>query len=84
MIWFRSESATCPRVQQLDDVTGSCHNGVPTFQIMDIINKNEVHFLSSLQKGSRLIQRTLSREDYRAQLFPGQWGLGLDSGLSGQ
>lgn len=39
---------------------------------MDVINENEAHFLSSLQQGSRLIQRTLSRKDYKHGVFPGQ------------
>ncbi|XP_037546073.1 alanine--tRNA ligase, mitochondrial [Nematolebias whitei] len=54
-----------------------------TDRIMDIINENEVQFLSSLQKGSRLIQRTLSREDYRVQLFPASvvWSLHRDLGF---
>lgn len=39
---------------------------------MDVIDENEAHFLSSLQRGSRLIQRTLNRKDYKDGIFPGQ------------
>lgn len=39
---------------------------------MDVIDENEAHFLSSLQRGSRLIQRTLNRKDYKDGVFPGQ------------
>ncbi|XP_042337744.1 alanine--tRNA ligase, mitochondrial-like [Plectropomus leopardus] len=42
-------------------------------RIVDVINENEAHFLSSLQQGSRLIQRTLSRKDYKHGVFPGQF-----------
>jgi len=42
------------------------------FQIMDVINDNEAHFLSSLQQGSRLIHRALHREDYKHGVFPGR------------
>lgn len=39
---------------------------------MDVIDENEAHFLSSLQRGSRLIQRTLNRKDCKDGVFPGQ------------
>lgn len=43
------------------------------FQIIDIINENEAHFLSSLQQGTRLIHRTLRKmEDKDSSVFPGQ------------
>lgn len=48
---------------------------------MNIINENEAQFLSSLQRGSRLIQRTLRDQDYRHGVFPGQdYKHGLFSG----
>ncbi|XP_053194449.1 alanine--tRNA ligase, mitochondrial isoform X2 [Scomber japonicus] len=34
-------------------------------RVADIINENEAHFLSSLQRGSRLILRTLRNMDYK-------------------
>lgn len=40
---------------------------------MDVINENEVQFLSSLEQGGRLIHRTLSRMDYKHAVFPGQF-----------
>lgn len=54
------------------DIAGNCHQMMFVFQIVDIINENEAHFLSSLQQGSRLIERTLSRKDYKHGVFPGQ------------
>ncbi|KAM4749821.1 alanine--tRNA ligase, mitochondrial [Anableps anableps] len=39
-------------------------------RIVDVINENEAHFLSSLQQGSRLIQRTLSRMAVPGSPFP--------------
>uniref|UniRef100_A0A3Q3AUC9 alanine--tRNA ligase n=1 Tax=Kryptolebias marmoratus TaxID=37003 RepID=A0A3Q3AUC9_KRYMA len=61
----------------------SCLHVVPALQIMDIINENEAHFLSSLRQGSRLLQRTLSRRDYRDRLFPASvaWSLHRDLGF---
>nr|XP_040041394.1 alanine--tRNA ligase, mitochondrial isoform X1 [Gasterosteus aculeatus aculeatus] len=52
-------------------------------RIMDIINENEAHFLSSLQQGSRLIQRTLHRKDYKHGIFPASvaWCLHRDLGF---
>ncbi|KAM4583791.1 alanine--tRNA ligase, mitochondrial isoform 2-T2 [Odontesthes bonariensis] len=52
-------------------------------RIMDVINENEVHFLSSLQQGSRLIQRTLGKKDYRHGFFPASvvWSLHRDLGF---
>ncbi|KAK1875922.1 Alanine--tRNA ligase, partial [Dissostichus eleginoides] len=35
------------------------------FQIADVINDGEAHFLSSLQRGSRLILRTLNMKNYK-------------------
>lgn len=81
MFWFQFKSVTCFHLEQLDDVTGSCVDVFPVFQIMDIINENEAQFLSSLRQGSWLIQRTLSRKDCRDQLFPGQRVLVQSSGL---
>ncbi|KAL6111253.1 aars2 [Pungitius sinensis] len=52
-------------------------------RIMDVINENEAHFLSSLQHGSRLIQRTLNRKDYKHGVFPASvaWSLHRDLGF---
>ncbi|XP_069578112.1 alanine--tRNA ligase, mitochondrial [Brachyistius frenatus] len=52
-------------------------------RIVDVINENEDHFLSSLQRGSRLIQRTLSRKDYKHGVFPASvaWSLHRDLGF---
>uniref|UniRef100_A0AAX7UZK9 Alanine--tRNA ligase n=1 Tax=Astatotilapia calliptera TaxID=8154 RepID=A0AAX7UZK9_ASTCA len=54
-----------------------------TDRIVDIINENEAHFLSSLQQGSRLIERTLSRKDYKHGVFPASvaWSLHRDLGF---
>ncbi|XP_051238617.1 alanine--tRNA ligase, mitochondrial isoform X2 [Dicentrarchus labrax] len=51
--------------------------------IMDVINENEAHFLSSLQQGSRLIHRTLNRKDYKHGVFPASvaWSLHRDLGF---
>ncbi|KAM9362720.1 alanine--tRNA ligase, mitochondrial [Symphorus nematophorus] len=52
-------------------------------RIMDVINENEAHFLSSLQQGSRLILRTLNRKDYKHGVFPASvaWSLHRDLGF---
>ncbi|XP_008299857.1 alanine--tRNA ligase, mitochondrial [Stegastes partitus] len=52
-------------------------------RIVDVINENEAQFLSSLQQGSRLIQRTLSRKDYKHGVFPASvaWSLHRDLGF---
>ncbi|XP_058496223.1 alanine--tRNA ligase, mitochondrial [Solea solea] len=52
-------------------------------RIMDIINDNEAHFLSSLQQGSRLIQRTLQRTEDSRGVFPASvaWSLHRDLGF---
>ncbi|KAM8878174.1 alanine--tRNA ligase, mitochondrial isoform 2-T2 [Spinachia spinachia] len=52
-------------------------------RVMDVINENEAHFLSSLQHGSRLIQRTLDRKDYKQGVFPASvaWSLHRDLGF---
>ncbi|XP_029009476.1 alanine--tRNA ligase, mitochondrial isoform X2 [Betta splendens] len=52
-------------------------------RIIDIINENEAQFLSSLQQGTRLIQRTLSRMDHRQEAFPASvaWSLHRDLGF---
>ncbi|KAG7217976.1 hypothetical protein INR49_008232 [Caranx melampygus] len=52
-------------------------------RVMDVINENEDHFLSSLQQGSRLIHRTLHRMDYKHGLFPASvaWSLHRDLGF---
>uniref|UniRef100_I3JK61 Alanine--tRNA ligase n=1 Tax=Oreochromis niloticus TaxID=8128 RepID=I3JK61_ORENI len=54
-----------------------------TDRIVDIINENEAHFLSSLRQGSRLIERTLSRKDYKRGVFPASvaWSLHRDLGF---
>ncbi|XP_035993579.1 alanine--tRNA ligase, mitochondrial [Fundulus heteroclitus] len=52
-------------------------------RIIDVINENEAHFLSSLQHGSRLIQRTVSRMEGAGSLFPASvaWSLHRDLGF---
>ncbi|XP_035814348.2 alanine--tRNA ligase, mitochondrial isoform X1 [Amphiprion ocellaris] len=52
-------------------------------QIVDVINENEAQFLLSLQQGSRLIQRTLCRKDYKHGVFPASvaWSLHRDLGF---
>lgn len=52
-------------------------------RIMDVINENEAHFLSSLQQGNRLIHRTLKAMDYKHGLFPASvaWSLHRDLGF---
>ncbi|XP_068455614.1 alanine--tRNA ligase, mitochondrial [Clinocottus analis] len=52
-------------------------------RIMDVINENEAHFLSSLQRGSRLIHRALQRKDYKHGVFPASvaWSLHRDLGF---
>ncbi|XP_029374731.1 alanine--tRNA ligase, mitochondrial isoform X2 [Echeneis naucrates] len=52
-------------------------------QIMDMINENEAHFLSSLQQGSRLILRTLDRMDDKHKFFPAAvaWSLHRNLGF---
>lgn len=45
----------------------------PLPQVMDVISENEDQFLSSLQRGSRLILRTLRRMQPEGGAFPGQW-----------
>ncbi|XP_034385668.1 alanine--tRNA ligase, mitochondrial isoform X2 [Cyclopterus lumpus] len=52
-------------------------------RIMDVINENEDHFLSSLQQGSRLIHRALHRKDYKHGVFPASvaWSLHRDLGF---
>uniref|UniRef100_A0A3B4GL78 Alanine--tRNA ligase n=1 Tax=Pundamilia nyererei TaxID=303518 RepID=A0A3B4GL78_9CICH len=54
-----------------------------TDRIVDIINENEAHFLSSLQQGSRLIERTLSRKDYKhgSEVDNVAWSLHRDLGF---
>ncbi|XP_056891826.1 alanine--tRNA ligase, mitochondrial isoform X1 [Takifugu flavidus] len=51
--------------------------------IINIINENELHFLSSLQQGSRVIHRTLSKKDYKHGVFPAAvaWSLHRDLGF---
>lgn len=58
-----------PQEQHVNDVTGSGHQRRGLFQIADIIDENEGHFLSSLRRGSRLIQRTCLQTD--GGHFPG-------------
>lgn len=52
-------------------------------RIMDVIDENEAQFLSSLQQGSRLILRTLSRKDDKHGVFPASvaWSLHRDLGF---
>ncbi|XP_068607557.1 alanine--tRNA ligase, mitochondrial [Brachionichthys hirsutus] len=52
-------------------------------RIGDLINENEAQFLTSLQRGSRLIQRTLCKEDYKRGVFPAAvvWSLHRDLGF---
>uniref|UniRef100_A0A3Q1F7S8 Alanine--tRNA ligase n=1 Tax=Acanthochromis polyacanthus TaxID=80966 RepID=A0A3Q1F7S8_9TELE len=52
-------------------------------RIVDVINENEAQFLWSLQQGSRLIQRTLTRKDYKHGVFPASvaWSLHRDLGF---
>ncbi|MED6291495.1 hypothetical protein CHARACLAT_024292 [Characodon lateralis] len=52
-------------------------------RIIDVINENEAHFLSSLQHGSRLIQRTFRRMEITGSPFPASvaWSLHRDLGF---
>ncbi|MED6259548.1 hypothetical protein ATANTOWER_024958, partial [Ataeniobius toweri] len=52
-------------------------------RIIDVINENEAHFLSSLQQGSRLIQRTFRRMEITGSPFPASvaWSLHRDLGF---
>ncbi|KAM8842258.1 alanine--tRNA ligase, mitochondrial isoform 1-T1 [Synchiropus picturatus] len=52
-------------------------------RIRDIINENEDHFLSSLDRGTRLIMRTLSKMDSSQTHFPAEvvWSLHRDLGF---
>ncbi|XP_061843943.1 alanine--tRNA ligase, mitochondrial [Nerophis lumbriciformis] len=52
-------------------------------RVMDVINQNEDHFLSSLQQGSNLIGRTLRMMQDTHQLFPAAvaWSLHRDLGF---
>nr|XP_057925896.1 alanine--tRNA ligase, mitochondrial isoform X1 [Doryrhamphus excisus] len=52
-------------------------------RVMDVINENEDHFLSSLQQGGRLIRRTLDRMDRKHGVFPASvaWSLHRDLGF---
>ncbi|XP_023809293.1 alanine--tRNA ligase, mitochondrial isoform X3 [Oryzias latipes] len=52
-------------------------------RIVDIINENEAQFLASLQQGSRIIQRTLSKKDCKHSGFPASlaWTLHRDLGF---
>ncbi|XP_034044322.1 alanine--tRNA ligase, mitochondrial [Thalassophryne amazonica] len=71
-----------PTVAQiLGDVYPEVHS--EAHRIMDIINENEAQFLSSLQQGSRLIQRTLNTLDYKQGVFPVTvaWSLHRDLGF---
>lgn len=46
-------------------------------RIMDLVNQNEAHFLSSLKQGRRVIDRTLSSMDENSSVFPASvaWSL---------
>ncbi|PWA21977.1 hypothetical protein CCH79_00020879, partial [Gambusia affinis] len=70
-----------PQEQHVNDVTGSGHQRRGLFQIADIIDENEGHFLSSLRRGSRLIQRTCLQTD--GGHFPAAvaWSLHRDLGF---
>ncbi|KAL3995717.1 nicolin-1 [Sarotherodon galilaeus] len=73
-------------VEVLRAPQGTLASLVPTVAdllIVDIINENEAHFLSSLRQGSRLIERTLSRKDYKRGAFPASvaWSLHRDLGF---
>ncbi|KAM9314302.1 alanine--tRNA ligase, mitochondrial [Pholidichthys leucotaenia] len=52
-------------------------------RVMDVINENEDQFLSSLQRGTRIINRTLQKGDHRPGLFPASvaWTLNRDLGF---
>uniref|UniRef100_A0A1A8I0L1 Alanine--tRNA ligase n=2 Tax=Nothobranchius kuhntae TaxID=321403 RepID=A0A1A8I0L1_NOTKU len=52
-------------------------------RIIDVINENEAHFLSSLEQGSRIIRRTLSKQETRDDPFPASvaWSLHRDLGF---
>lgn len=52
-------------------------------RIADVINDGEAHFLSSLQRGSRLILRTLSSKNYKDGCFPASvvWSLHRNLGF---
>ncbi|XP_046907071.1 alanine--tRNA ligase, mitochondrial [Hypomesus transpacificus] len=54
-----------------------------TSRIMDIINENEAQFLSSLQRGRRMIERTLQRKETSDNLFPAHvaWSLHRNLGF---
>uniref|UniRef100_A0A3B4Z341 alanine--tRNA ligase n=1 Tax=Seriola lalandi dorsalis TaxID=1841481 RepID=A0A3B4Z341_SERLL len=68
-------------VHTLGDVYPELHREAD--RIMDVINENEDHFLSSLQQGSRLIHRTLNKMDYKHGVFPASvaWSLHRDLGF---
>ncbi|XP_018530197.1 alanine--tRNA ligase, mitochondrial [Lates calcarifer] len=65
----------------LGDVYPELHSEAD--RVMDVINENEVQFLSSLEQGGRLIHRTLSRMDYKHAVFPASvaWSLHRDLGF---
>ncbi|KAM6940032.1 alanine--tRNA ligase, mitochondrial [Xenentodon cancila] len=65
----------------LGDVYPELHREVD--RIMEVIEENEAHFLSSLQQGGRLIQRTLSKKDHEDGVFPASvaWSLHRDLGF---
>ncbi|KAK5936383.1 hypothetical protein CgunFtcFv8_027751 [Champsocephalus gunnari] len=52
-------------------------------RIADVINDGEAHFLSSLQRGSRLILRTLNTKNYKDGFFPASvvWSLHRNLGF---
>ncbi|KAM3622989.1 uncharacterized protein V6R79_005709 [Siganus canaliculatus] len=68
-------------IHTLGDVYPELHQEAD--RIMDVINENEAQFLSSLQKGSRLIQNTLDRRDNKDGVFPASvaWSLHRDLGF---
>uniref|UniRef100_A0A671MSB4 Alanine--tRNA ligase n=1 Tax=Sinocyclocheilus anshuiensis TaxID=1608454 RepID=A0A671MSB4_9TELE len=65
---------------------GALASLVPTVAhilIMDLINQNEVQFLSSLKQGRRVIDRTLSNMDKDSAVFPASvaWSLHRNLGF---
>lgn len=46
---------------------------LPRIQITNLVSEDEVAFLASLQRGRRIIDRTLKRLG-PSEAFPGEWG----------
>ncbi|KAK2817649.1 hypothetical protein Q5P01_025840 [Channa striata] len=68
-------------VDILGDVYPELHREADV--IVDIINENEAQFLSSLQQGTRLIQRALNKMECKHEVFPASvaWSLHRDLGF---